>query len=128
MRRILIVDADSEQRHCLALGLRLADFAVFEATTYERAVETLRTTKIDMVMIDLMIPGAQGLQLARESRDRFPGVDIVMTGGYSLSRGQLERAGLDPSAFVAKPYSMSELSRFVGHRLGEIAPPAQASC
>lgn len=128
MRRILVVDTDSEQRHSMALGLRLADFAVFEATTYERAIETLASSNIDLIMIDLMIPGGQGLQLAREVRERFSLVDIVMTGGYSLSRGQLERAGLDPRAFVAKPYSMDDLSRFVDSRLRDVAPPALASC
>jgi len=126
MGRILIVDSDSDQRRCMALGLRLCDFEVAEAPGYDRGIAALQAGDVDLVLIDLMIPGGLGLQLAREVRQNHPNVDVVMTGGYSLSRGQLERVGLDPLAFVAKPYSMAELSRFVDERMRRGATPAVA--
>ena len=126
MERIGIVDSDSAQRDCMALAVRTEGFDVQEAGDYERGLAMLGGG-IDLVLIDLMIPGGRALELARQARVMHPQVDVIITGGYSLSRAQLERVGLDPAAFVSKPYSMSELCRFVERRVRNRGPAMSAA-
>ena len=113
MPRILIVDDEENQRRALAIGLRLEGFDVREAADGETALVRLAESTSDVALIDLMMPGINGLELARRLRCSHPEVRIVLTSAYHLTERQLERAGLGPIAFVPKPYAMEELVGFL---------------
>ena len=113
MARILIVDDEENQRRTLAIGLRLEGFEVREAHDGESALVRLGEAPSDIALIDLMMPGINGLELARRLRFSYPEVRIVLTSAYHLTERQLERAGLGPIAFVPKPYAMDDLVGFL---------------
>lgn len=115
--RILIVDDEENHRKTLAIGLRLEGFDVFDARDGERALELLEQHEADLAIIDLMMPGINGLDLARRVRMRHPEVRLVLTSAYHLSERQLERAGVGVIAFVPKPYSMDDLAGFLRAKL-----------
>ncbi len=111
--RILIVDDEENQRRALAIGLRLEGFDVSEAHDGEAALVKLSESSVDVALVDLMMPGINGLELARRLRFSHPEVRIVLTSAYHLTERQLERAGLGPVAFVPKPYAMEDLVGFL---------------
>lgn len=120
--RILIVDDEENQRKSLAIGLRLEGYQVLEAADGEEALAVLGEADCDLAMVDLMMPGINGLELARRMRFRHPDVGIVLTSAYHLSERQLERAELRVLGFVPKPFEMRELVDFLEAKLPSAAP------
>jgi len=115
--KILIVDDEENHRKSLAIGLRLEGFEVFDARDGARALEWLEHHEADLAIIDLMMPGINGLDLVRRVRMRHPDVRLVLTSAYHLSERQLERADVGPIAFVPKPYCMDDLAGFLRTKL-----------
>lgn len=111
--RILIVDDQDNARRALAIALRLEGFVVDEAPDGHAALDRLAPFSPDLCLVDLMMPGMNGLELARRLRERAPATRIVLTSAYHLSERQLERSGLGPIAFVPKPCEMPTLVQFL---------------
>jgi DNA-binding response OmpR family regulator len=71
-----------------------------------------------------MMPGTNGIQLARVLRDRHPATRVVLTSAYHLSERQLLRADCGAVGFVPKPFDLSELARFLRAKLNGEATDA----
>lgn len=112
-RRILIVDDEERQRRSLGIALRLDGFAVECAGSSVDAMQILQRTPCDLALVDLMMPGVNGLDLARQIQRIFPGVKVVLMSAYHLSERQLLRADCGSVGFVPKPYKMDELVAFL---------------
>ena len=113
MSRILIVDDEENQRRTLAIGLRLEGFDVLVAASGAEALRMLASAHVDVAMIDLMMPGLNGLDLARQLRRTHPAVRVVLSSAYHLSARQVERADCGAVGFVPKPYKLGELCTFL---------------
>lgn len=114
--RVLIVDDERNQRRSLAIGLRLESFDVAEADCGEEALAFFDTGgEADIAIIDLMMPGINGLDLARRLRRACPDVRVILTSAYHLSERQMARADVGAVGFVPKPYHLDELVAFL-HR------------
>ena len=124
---ILIVDDEANQRKSLAIGLRIEGYSVLEAEDGERALQVLGDESVDLAIVDLMMPGINGLDLARRMRFRYPGVPIVLTSAYHLSERQLARAEIRLAGFLPKPFEMAELVAFLREKLPSTRPPADVA-
>ncbi len=114
MPRVLIVDAEETQVRALSAGLALEGMAVAFAGTGDAALRLLAAPEsVDLALIDLMIPGLNGLDLSRRIRRDFPQVRVLLTSIYHLSARQLELANCGAVGFVPKPYKLGELCSFV---------------
>jgi DNA-binding response OmpR family regulator len=124
--RILIVDDEENQRRTLSIGLRLEGFDVVVAGGSQEALTALSASpgSIDVALIDLMMPGLNGLELARQIRSLFPGVRVVLSSAYHLSARQVERADCGAIGFVPKPYRLAELCSFLRAKTKSISPSA----
>lgn len=125
--RILIVDDEVNQRKSLAIGLRIEGYLAFEAADGEEALRVLSRQDIDLAIVDLMMPGISGLDLARRMRFRHPEVRVVLTSGYHLSRRQLERAEIQLVGFLPKPFEMADLVAFLRKKLPRTMRPADVA-
>ena len=121
--RVLIVDDEENHRKSLAIGLRLEGFEVLEAANGEEGLEVLEREEalVDVVIVDLMMPGINGLDLARRLRFRAPQVKVLLTSAYHLSPRQLQRADVGAVGFVPKPYELRELVDFLRSKVGSSA-------
>jgi len=124
--RLLIVDDELNHRKALAIGLRLEGYTVLEAEDGEAALRVLAREPVDLAIVDLMMPGINGLDLSRRMRFRHPGVQIVLTSAYHLSERQLERAEIRVTGFVPKPFEMDELFVYLRRKLPSL-PPADVA-
>ncbi len=112
--KVLIVDDEMNQRRSLAIGLRLESFDVVEAADGEEALDFFETGgDVDVAIVDLMMPGINGLDLARRLRRACPKVRVVLTSAYHLSERQVARADVGAIGFVPKPYHLDELVAFL---------------
>lgn len=123
MARLLVVDDEENQLRVLAIGLRLEGFEVETSQSAADALDLLACRPFDMAIVDLMMPGTNGLELSRLIRDRHPGVRVILTSAYHLSERQLARADVGVVAFVPKPYELGELSAFLRAKLKPSLPP-----
>jgi len=137
--RVLIVDDEENQRRTLSIGLRLEGFDVVVASSSQEALVALGACEetggprpagalpsagIDLALIDLMMPGLNGLDLARQIRRLFPAVRVVLSSAYHLSARQVERADCGAVGFVPKPYELPELCSFLRAKTRVLSPSA----
>lgn len=107
-RRILIVDDEASIRDVLARYLRQAGFATFEAADGPQALREARATPPDLLILDLMLPGMDGLDVCRALRQSWAGPVLMLT-----ARGEendtLDGFGAGADDYVSKPFSPREI-------------------
>jgi DNA-binding response OmpR family regulator len=118
--RLLVVDDDPNHARVTAIGLRIEGFEVEQAQNAEGALEVMAGQGFDVAVVDLMLPGTNGIQLARLIRERHPGTRIVLTSAYHLSERQLVRVDCGAVGFVPKPFDLTELARFLRGKLSGV--------
>jgi DNA-binding response OmpR family regulator len=97
----------------MAIGLRIEGFEVETARDADSAMAQLASSPFDLAIVDLMMPGINGIQLARMVREHHAATRVVLTSAYHLSERQLVRADCGAVGFVPKPFDLSELARFL---------------
>lgn len=117
---ILIVDDDPAVREVLAILLEAEDFVVEEAEDSAAGLERLARGGIDLVLVDMMLPGVDGLEFCRAVRARSatPYLPIILVSA-STDRAAREAAlasGADD--FVAKPIDSTDLYHRIQSWLG----------
>ncbi|MGH8182534.1 MAG: response regulator, partial [Rhodanobacteraceae bacterium] len=110
-KRILIVEDEASIRDMVAFALRKADMEVVHAADARAALVAIADTPPDLILLDWMLPGMTGLELARRLRgeQRTAEVPIVMltARGEEMDRVNGLEAGVDD--YVVKPFSTREL-------------------
>lgn len=119
--KVLVVDDEANHARVMAIGLRIEGFEVETAGDSDGALTQLAAGEFDAAIVDLMMPGTNGIQLARMIRERHPRVQVVLTSAYHLSERQLVRADCGAVGFVPKPFDLTELARFLRSKLAAAA-------
>lgn len=106
--RILVVEDEPHIAQGLVFNLEHEGFAVTHAESGEEALRLLESAPVDLLVLDLMLPGISGLEVCRRSRRRYPHLPILML--TALSRDQDRIAGLAEGAddYLAKPFNLEE--------------------
>jgi len=124
MYKLLIVEDDDALREQLEIGLTASGFEVCFAATGLEAIPAFEKHKPDLILLDLMLPGKNGIEICTEIR-RTSGVPIIMltarTDDVDMIRG-LE-AGADD--YVTKPYKIEILVSRIKARLRPIKDSQQ---
>ncbi len=116
-KKVLVVDDDPSQCRCMAIGLRVEGFEVIEALSGSQALTNLEADHVDAAVVDLMMPGMNGLEMCRVLKQRYPDVSIVLTSAYHLSQRQLDLAGIGHAVFIGKPFTVERLAAAVRERI-----------
>lgn len=114
-RTVLVVDDAGVVRRLAYRLLSEAGYRVFEAGSAVEAVEVVRLARgrIDVVLIDVIMPEVNGVDLARMLQEQSPGLDMVFMSAYPAE--VLAREGLRDLRvrFLAKPFTREDLLRAV---------------
>ncbi len=127
MAHVLVVDDDHTVREVVVSYLRAGGHDVVEADEGEAALAAYRETRPDLVVLDLMLPGIDGLEVCRRLRatDDVPVIMLTALGGETDRVIGLEHGADD---YVTKPFSPRELVLRVDsvlRRAGERERPGQ---
>ena len=116
---ILVVEDDPELARVLVQGLEEEAYRVNVAPDGATALELSKTESFDVVLLDVMLPGADGFEVARQLRSRREDVGVLMLTARDTLSDVVK--GLDAGAddYLTKPFSFQELLariRAVGRR------------
>lgn len=125
MSRVLVIDDDPSQARQVALALQVEGIECSVVCGATEAFAALETFPVEMVLLELMLPGTNGLDLARQVHERFPDVRIVLTGAYHLSERQLLRSDCGAMAFVPKPFEARAVAGFLRSKIPAPAPSSR---
>jgi DNA-binding response OmpR family regulator len=129
MARVLVVDDDVTVREVVVSYLRAGGHAVVEAADGADALREMRSDPADLVVLDLMMPGIDGLEVCRRLRASGDVPIIMLTAlGAEVDRVVGLESGADD--YVTKPFSPRELVLRVEallRRVGEKARPETGS-
>jgi DNA-binding response OmpR family regulator len=126
--RVLVVDDDQTVREVVVTYLRAHRHDVVEASDGQSALRAMRDGRVDLVVLDLMLPGIDGLEVCRRLRETtdVPVIMLTALGSEADRVIGLERGADD---YVTKPFSPRELALRVDsvlRRTGERSQPAPA--
>ena len=106
---ILLVDDDGEIRRLVTKFLRESGFRVTPVRDGREMRETLKSTSVDLIVLDLMLPGVSGLELCRELRAESAIPIVMLTArGDDLDRVLGLEFGADD--YISKPFNTRELA------------------
>lgn len=83
------------------------------AATGREARRYLKEFRPDVVVLDLHLPDADGVDVLREVRERLPDLPVVITTSYSSMQPLVEVLGLAHSGYVVKPFDLNDLARLI---------------
>jgi DNA-binding NtrC family response regulator len=105
----LIVDDEPAVRTALRVNLRKAGYRVLLAETAETGFETLQTEHVDLVLSDVKMPGAGGLELLQTIRTHWPQLPVIMMTGHGSVEDAVSAMKAGASDYIIKPISRDEL-------------------
>ncbi|ONH24417.1 response regulator transcription factor [Pseudofrankia asymbiotica] len=125
MPRVLVVDDDATVAEVVDRYLRNAGFDVDRAADGPAALRAAEATAPDLVVLDLMLPGLDGIEVCRRLRERAP-VPVIMLTARGEEADRI--AGLECGAddYVTKPFSPRELTLRVRSVLRRASEPSPA--
>ena len=116
---VLVVDDDDELRRTVVTALKNGGFRVVDADSAERGLQLSESSKapIDVALLDIILPDSWGAQLVPGLRMNHPDIRVIYTSGYADSDPILKAAIDKETAFLAKPFELSELLAAVENAL-----------
>ncbi len=109
VHRILIVDDDPLICRQLEDLYRDRKYEVVTANTADEAMEHLEELECALAVVDLKIPGSDGISLTREIRERWPDLDVIIVTGYASIKGAVEAIRQGASDYITKPFEREEI-------------------
>jgi len=109
MESILIVDDDVNL--CIALKEDLTEigYNAEYVTNGDSAVAYVLNTPVDLILLDLKMPGKDGFDVLRELREKKVKVNVIVLTAYADVKSAMDSAKLGASDFISKPYDFDEL-------------------
>jgi DNA-binding NtrC family response regulator len=108
-KKILIVDDEKGIRELFAEVLHRAGHSVVMAPDGLAAIEVARGGDIDIVFLDIKMPGLNGVETLKEVRETSPRTKVVMITGYARDQLVNEALKMDVFACLAKPFSVRDV-------------------
>ena len=102
-KRILIVDDDETVRWSYLRSLQGTSCNIATAGNGEEALETMEQNPFDVVLLDMRMPGQDGLSVLRTIKQKWPESEVVIITGYPTVDSAKEAVRLGAYDYVAKP-------------------------
>jgi len=106
--QILIVDDDAAIRDSMLEFIKRSGYNAQTVSSAEEAIELLKSSSVDLVITDIMLPGQNGLQLTDLIKQNYD-IDIIVMTGYSENYSYEEAINKGASDLVFKPFRFEEL-------------------
>lgn len=109
--KILVVDDEQKFARVLSERLGLRGFEAIAAFDGASALTLLQEQPFDGIVLDLRLPDMDGLQVLRQTREKFPRVKVVVLSGHATQQDFKVCTELGASACFRKPAKIAELAK-----------------
>jgi len=109
--RILLVDDEKEFVHTLSERLQTRNLESSIAYDGEQALEMLKVEVPDVIVLDLRMPGIDGIETLRRVKDRHPEVEVIILTGHGSDQERAMAEELGAFAYLHKPVNINELAQ-----------------
>ena len=116
--RVLLVDDEEEFVETLAQRLEVREFDVITALNGAEALEQLEREDADLVILDLQMPGEDGISVLRKIKELKPLVEVIMLSGHATVETAIEGMKLGAFDFLIKPTETEELVEKINRAFG----------
>ncbi|HVN37884.1 MAG TPA: sigma-54 dependent transcriptional regulator [Myxococcota bacterium] len=107
--RVMVIDDDPSVRDYMEALVSRQGYRVYAAADGEQALGQLDDVRPDLVTLDVVLPGVDGLETLRRIKQRMPEVPVVMLSGHGQARNIVEAMRLGATDFLRKPFEVEEL-------------------
>jgi DNA-binding NtrC family response regulator len=107
--RVLLVDDEEQFVQTLAERLQMRDYDVTTSMSGEDALEKVRGYNFDVVVLDVLMPGLDGIATLREIRNIKPLTEVIMLTGHGTVETAIDGMKLGAFDFLLKPTETEEL-------------------
>ena len=129
-KRILVVDADTAILRLLSTNLKARGYDVLTATDGEEALEAVQKDYIDLIILDIMMPKVDGVQVCRHIRE-WSDIPIIILSARGDENDKVKCLELGADDYLTKPFGIAELMARINtafrHRGDASVAPAQSS-
>jgi DNA-binding response OmpR family regulator len=127
MKRILVCEDEDAIRDFVVINLTRAGYEVTEATNGEEALRKYDECNgdFDVAILDIMMPGIDGLQVCKELRNMNSGIGIIMLSARTQEMDKVTGLMLGADDYITKPFSPSELTARVDSLYRRVAMAAE---
>lgn len=129
-KRILVVDDDTAILRLLSTNLKARGYDVLTATDGEEALEAVQKEYIDLIILDIMMPKVDGVQVCRHIRE-WSDIPIIILSARGDENDKVKCLELGADDYLTKPFGISELMARINtafrHRGDASVAPAQSS-
>ena len=115
--KILVVDDDEGVRQVLGQSLQDAGFRVSSVESGEKAVAAAREETFDLVILDMVLPRVDGMEVLRDITAAKPDLPVVMITGYASVETAIKAMKMGAVDYIVKPFRMEEVELVVGKAL-----------
>ena len=106
---LLVIDDEKAVRESCRDAAQLNGFNTVIAESAEQAYKILESQSVDIVLLDLRLPGASGLEALREVRKRRPDAIIIVITGYATVASAVQAMKQGAFDYITKPFTLEEL-------------------
>ncbi len=123
--KILLIEDEGSIRKFIRVNFQRNNFYVTEAASGEEGIEKAKSENIDVVILDLMLPGIDGFKTCELLRGEFPNVGIIMLTARAQDMDKIMGLEFGADDYMVKPFNPSELiarTRALLRRIGREVP------
>ncbi|MGA3105653.1 MAG: sigma-54 dependent transcriptional regulator [Terriglobales bacterium] len=115
----LIIDDEELTLRTISRGLRQDGFEVFTALTGEEGLKLFHEEKPDLILLDIVLPGIDGVEVLRQIKDSNPTAIVIMMSAYHLVERAVEAMKLGAFDYLIKPFHLEDMMNTL-HRAAEV--------
>ena len=115
--RVLVVDDEKSMRELLAITLERQGYEVSVAEDGEVAIEAVRRDGFDVIITDLRMPNADGLQVLRAAKEHTPETVVIVITAVGSTETAVEAMKLGAYDYITKPFKLDEIHLIIRRAL-----------
>jgi two-component system KDP operon response regulator KdpE len=119
--RVLVVDDEAQVRSALVRSLSLLGYRASEACSGAQALEILEHTPYEAMVLDLRMPGMDGIEVMRRARRLWPGLAIIILTGHATLETAISAVKSHAADYLLKPASVHDVASAIDGALGQSA-------
>ncbi|ADH85050.1 sigma-54-dependent transcriptional regulator [Desulfurivibrio alkaliphilus] len=116
-RRILVVDDEAGIRESMAGILADEGFVALTAENGEQGLELLENEPVDLVLLDIWMPGVDGMEILGRLRDLYPHLPVIMISGHGTIETAVQATRMGAYDFIEKPLSYDKVILAINNAL-----------